>query len=374
VIPRSTTIGPEGRRLRKTLIVLGIIVVVGNLATTVIGRLVRGETVSGPPGSSYVSTALGSAALAELLESEGAVVNRLRHPYTRARLDPSETLALVEVGFSSFTDSEIATVGVFVEQGGRLVLAGSDPARLLATIGVDPEEPPRWAAGGPPTATAATIHVDEVPLGGRGQFTSWGRATPILEGEEGEVVAIEWGLEDGEVVWLADPTPLLNHGLADGDSAGFAMTLMAGRDVVFDEYRHGFGGESFWQLLPDRWAGTLVLLSIAALTGMVAYARRLGPPEDTERRLQPDRAAYVESVAAILGRTGPVREAIGPVRARVRRLLITRAGLGLDATDQELKAAAHDAGLDPDDMEAVLDPLGDPVPAGRALAQLSTRR
>lgn len=374
MIPRSTTIGAEGRRLRKVLMVLGLVLIIGNLTAFVVGGLVRGERVVGPPGSSYVTTAFGTAALAELLESEGDGVERLRAPYTTSRLDPTKTLLLIEVGLSSFSEAETAIVGQYLRDGGRLVLAGPDPDRIVASTGRGADEIPAWEPGGPTIAIGTHPDVGEVPLNGRGQFGSSNGATPILEGDEGEVVGVEWTVGRGVFVWLADSTPLQNTGLAGGDSAGLAMTLTGGRDVVFDEFRHGYGGDTFWQLLPDGWVGAIALLTFAAGAWGLAYGRRLGPPEDAERKLQPERAAYVESVAAILGRTGPPHEAIDPVRARVRRLLSNRAGLGPEATEDELRKAAHDAGVDPGDMEAVLDPLGDPVPAGRALAHISARR
>jgi hypothetical protein len=173
------------------------------------------------------------------------------------------------------------------------------------------------------------------------------------------------------VVWLADSAPLLNLGLALGDSAGLAVALLDGQAAVFDEYRHGFGGDSFWQALPDGWAATLLLLAVAGLAGMIAYARRLGPPEELERRLRPDRAAYIESVAAMLGRTGRLNESIRPVRARTRRLLATRAGLGQEPSDDALRRAGLAANLSSDEIEAVLDETGDPIAAGRALTRLS---
>ena len=374
MIPGSTTIGAEGRRLRRTLIGLAILLVVGNLATFVISRFIQGERVPGPAGSSYVTTALGTAAVAELFASEGLEVTRLRAPHTSDRLDPSDVLVLVEVGFAGFTDSESRVIGDFVDQGGRIILAGPDPGGLFAAMGRDLDDLPSWAAQGPSSAVSSLDGVDRVPLEGRGQLRGGVGVTSILDGDDGEAVAVVWREGDGDVIWLADPTPLLNQGLAEGDSAGFAMSLAGGRDVAFDEYRHGFGGEGFWQLLPKNWAGTLLLLGVAVLGGMIAYSRRLGPPEETERHLQPERGAYVESVAAILGRTGPVRDSIEPVRRRVRRLLIQRAGLGPDATDDELRDAAGIAGVALEEIGAALDPHGDPVNAGKALARLSMRR
>jgi hypothetical protein len=115
----------------------------------------------------------------------------------------------------------------------------------------------------------------------------------------------------------------------------------------------------------------LTLLALAGLAALTAYARRLGPPEIVERQLRPDRAAYIESVAAILGRTRRLQESIDPVRARARRLLATRAGLTHGASDDALRRAGEAANLTTEEIDAVLDDTGDPLNAGRALARLS---
>jgi hypothetical protein len=370
MIPRSTTITPEGRRIRAALLGAAGLIVIVNLLVWVLGNLTDSERVSGPDGSSYVTTAYGTAALAELFDSEGITVIRMRSPYNSSRLRPDQALLLVEAGFAEFADSELEAVTGLLQEGGRLVLAGPVPDHLLDVLGADL---PVWQVGGPTSsiATAALPGVDEVPLSGGASFSGTGRTTPVLVGDEGTPVGVSWEVGRGSVVWLADSAPLLNLGLALGDSAGLAVALLDGQAAVFDEYRHGFGGDSFWQALPDGWAATLLLLAVAGLAGMIAYARRLGPPEDLERRLRPDRAAYIESVAAMLGRTRRLNESIRPVRARTRRLLATRAGLGQEPSDDALRRAGLAANLSSDEIEAVLDETGDPIAAGRALTRLS---
>jgi hypothetical protein len=373
VIPKSTTITPEGRRIRKTLIILGIVLILGNLFTVTVGRLLRGDRVGGPPGSSYVTTAYGAAALAELLEDEGLTVDRLRAPFTPDRLDAATTLILAEVGVSGLADPEARAVDGFIREGGWMLLAGAEPSGLLSVIAPD-DGPPQWEPDGTQLATSALPGVGGIPLDGSGSFSESDGADSFLEDDDGVIVGITWDHGAGKVIWLADSTPLLNKGLAEGDSAGLVWSLIGERPVVFDEYRHGFGGDTFWQLLPDGWAGTLALLAVAGLAWMISYSRRLGPPEETTRKLQPERALYVESVAAILGRTMNIEDSIKPIRARFRRLLSTKAGLGPNPSDDELKSAAEALGLTATDVNAALDDTGDPVLAGKALSQLSSRR
>lgn len=370
VIPRSTTITPEGRKIRAGLLWSAALVAVVNLAVWILGSLTTGERISGPDGSSYVTTAYGSAALAELYAGEGESVTRLRSPYTTPRLRPNQTLLLVEVGFGEFAEPELAALTSFLDEGGRLVLAGPAPDELLDVLG---EDVPVWQVGGPTSATAsdALAGVGVVPLTGAASFAETGQAVSFLTASDGTSVGAGWEVGSGAVAWLADAAPLLNLGLGRGDSAGLAVALIGGREAVFDEYRHGFGGDSFLQALPGRWAGALLLGGVAGLALLIAYGRRLGPPEDVERKLRPDRAAYIESVAALLGRTKRLNESVKPIRIRVRRLLAIRAGLGQEPTDDEVRQAGRVANLGDEEIEAVLDETGDPLAAGRALAQLS---
>jgi hypothetical protein len=371
LIPASTTITPEGRRIGNFLLICGLVVVVGNLLALMLRGLGTGSQVTGPAGSSYVTTAFGTAAWTALLESEGIEVSRLRAPYQDRYLPVDSTLVLVGPGWTSFARSELAAVRRFVEGSGWLVVAGPAAPALFEALS---ETPPRWVPEGPTQAEAdqSLGDVGQVPLSGRGSLVSTARASVLLFGE-GKVAALEWGLGAGRIRWLADPTPLLNTGLAEGDSAGLSIALTGGRPVIFDEFRHGFGGDTFWQSLPDGWNITLMLLGVAGLAGLVAYGRRSAPVETERRRLQPERAEFVRSVAAIMGRSGRLEEAAEPVRRRARHLLMKRSGIGAAATAEDLAATARMSGLGADEFAAVMDPAGDPMVAGRALARLSKR-
>ncbi len=370
MIPPSTTLTPEGRKIRTLLLVAAALIVLVNLAVFVGGKLTAGQRVAGPDGSTYVTTAFGTAALAELLEGEDLTVSRLRAPYNASRLTPETTLLVVDIGFAGFAASELTAVTRFLEEGGRLVMAGPVPDDLLDVLG---DGLPEWKPSGPASAfgTEDLAGVGEVPLSGAGSFSQTGRVTPLLSADDGTPVGVAWSLGGGSITWLAYPTPLMNVGLARGHSAGLAVALVGGRPAMFDEYRHGFGGESLWQALPDGWTATIILLTVAGLAALTAYARRLGPPEMVERQLRPDRAAYIESVAAILGRTRRLNESIRPIRARARRLLAARAGLTQEASDDAFRRAGEAANLTTDEVEAVLDESGDAVATGRALARLS---
>jgi hypothetical protein len=110
---------------------------------------------------------------------------------------------------------------------------------------------------------------------------------------------------------------------------------------------------------------------------MVAAGRRLGPPEDEQRRLPPPRRVYVDSMAAALARTHRPADALAPLQRSAREALARRAGFADDpeaAHDAaRLRRAAADAGWPPAEIEALFAPLDDSermVAAGRALARV----
>jgi hypothetical protein len=372
VIPPSTTITDEGRRVRRFLLALLAVVIALNLARLGWERLFPSPQVSGPAGSSYVTTAYGAAAYAELLEETGHQVSRLRASWRGDRLRVPSTVVLIEPRWDSFAQTEIEALRRYLDAGGRLVIAGRVDPRLMEEL---TPLPPEWQPSGPEAATASPLlpGIGTVVLGGRGTFAAPGSATVLLAGPEGEAVMVRLQIGQGEVIWLADSTPLLNTGLSKADSAGLAVALAGGRRVVFDEYRHGYGGDGLVDSLPGGWAVTLLLLLAAGMVWMITYGRRLGPPEPRQRPLPPERSVFLDSVAGILGRTRPVSDAVEPVRARARRLLARRAGLGGDASREEMAHAGMALGLDEDEIAALFDEESAPARAGRVLAELERR-
>src|SRR5690606_41627142 len=72
-------------------------------------------------------------------------------------------------------------------------------------------------------------------------------------------------------------------------------------------------------IFPPSWRTMLLLGAAPLVFGLVAYGRRFGPPYDTERRLPPDRQAYLDAVAGILQRSGSRRTAAQILREEIGR-------------------------------------------------------
>ena len=371
MIPPSTTITEGGRRIRRTLVWLAAGVVALNLVVALSEAIFSEGRVSGPAGSSFVTTADGAAAFAGTLERLGTEVARLRTTVDEAVLGPDDTLALVAVGEAEYAPTEILALDEFVRNGGRLVIAGQ--AAVAASLLRDP---PEWRSEGAAQATVVgdAGDIETVALSGFGSLRPADSDEPLLVAEDGSTVAVTRPIGSGEVVWLADAGPFFNAVIGRADTAAALVGIVGpGRRVVFDELRHGYGeGGGLWQIIPPGWKVALVLGGITLVATLASYGRRLGPPQDEHRRLAPSRAAYLEAVGGIMARAGGVRESVMVIREEALRILATRAGPGGDVT-----AEARRAGLGGHEAAAVLGDAHDEetlVAVDRALATLTEER
>jgi hypothetical protein len=231
---------------------------------------------SGPPSSSYATTPDGLAAWAALLERAGHDVRRIRGPLDKHPIPQAQTVVLVDG--SLLPARERRALATFVRGGGRAVLAG--PAAVDALGAALPS----------------------------------GRA-PVRE-RRGR----------GELTLLGDAGPLRNRALGRGANAALALMLAGApaRRVAFVESVHGYHEARGLGALPSGLRWCLGLLGLAALVGIVARGRRLGPPEAEADEPAPARRAHVDALAAALARTRDREQAL-PVAAR-------RAGLSEDET------------------------------------------
>lgn len=369
MIPPSTTITPSGRRLRTTLLWLAAGVVALNVIVWVASSLSGGGAVSGPGGSSFVTTSSGTAALAGTLNRLGVEVRRSRLPLDERAMDGDATVVIVDVDGADYSSSELNALEAHLLAGGRLVVAGHTTMveRLL-----DP--PPRWRSDG--AATASTGGGVGAPAGAVVALSGFGSLEPaepdttVLATGDGTVVAVSRPVGAGTFVWVADSFPFRNEGIGQHDSAVVLAALLDPTGpVVFDEYRHGYRQEGgLWSLLPAGWQLALLLGAVVALVGLIAYGRRLGPPHDRQRRLPPGRELFLEAVAGMLARSASTAEALEAIRREARRRLEERA----PHTDPASAAVA--VGLEADEIEAVLGTGADDdtlVTADRALATLN---
>jgi uncharacterized protein DUF4350 len=356
-------------RTPRTVMVGGAVLAVLTLISTAPER----GSGTDSPSSSYSTGPTGSGAYAEVLARFDHPVERIRGGLDQARLDPDSTLVILD---AELTEAEVPVVAGFLRAGGRVVAGGVLADGWLGDVVDDPpsfgDRPVEVAV--PPGPAPETEGVATVRLGGLGSFAEPGGLEPLLGERDGPVVAAAGVVGDGRLVVLADTTPLSNLLLGVADNAAFGLGAVgpAGTPVAFAEGPHGYGSGKGLAALPGRWRLALLGLALSAGVWLVARSRRLGPPEDEFRDLAPRRRAYVDALAATLGRTGHPVVAAEPVRLRARSLLARRAGLPPDATDDALRPAAARLGLPADEVEALVGMHGDAgvLAAGRALARL----
>lgn len=331
----------------------------------------------GPLGSSFSTAPEGLGAYAELLRGEGHPIARLREAPAVARLDPRDTVVVIEPEGLSAGDAR--ALGRFVRAGGRLLAGGREPdAWLEALLERRPSWDERGEATARPLAPAPEVAgVSLVGAAGEGSWRARGDTVAVLGRADRSLLTVA-DRGRGRIALLADTSPLHNRRLASADNAalGLALAGRAPRRVVFAESVHGFGRTGL-AALPDRWRWALGGLAAAALVLMAAKARRLGPPQRSARELAPPRSDYAYALAGALARTQRPGEAIEPVRTAARARLARRAGLDAHGGDQQLRAVAERAGLDPEEREAILgrvDSEHGAMAATRGLARLGGPR
>ncbi len=365
-------------RTRQALKVLGVLAAAAVIVAAAINQLTPSS--SGPTSSSYASSADGLGAYAELLAKLGHGVSRLRVAPSRAALDPRQTVVFLDPNL--VLRSDVAALRRFVVAGGRLIAGGREPGAWLSElIGDAPSWRPTGAtASRPLLPVPETAGVDLVQSAGEGSWADPGATLPAVGGPRRSLLTVIT-LGSGRIELLADPSPLQNRLLADADNAQLGLGLAGepGRPVAFEEAAHGYGSSRGLAALPTRWKWALLGLVGAALLGVAARFRRLGPPAPAATPAPPPRRVHVEALASALARTDRPGEAAEPVRRQLRSLVLRRAGVagGAGPDAEVLTEAAQRLGLDPDEVRVALAPEladDDVLTAGTALSKLSGTR
>lgn len=326
------------------------ILIVGNLALRFIGTL-TGGTPGGPRSSSYATSRHGAAAYAELLGRAGHPVFQVRTSPHSSPINPATTVFLLDP--PAVGPQDLDALRTFVRRGGRLIAAGLSQQEMRRLVSRVPERAP-----GPPI-----VHEDGLAIR-TGGATVW----------RGENLVAVRHVGDGSVVFLADASPLQNRLLGSADNAAFGLGLALPRDraVLFLESYHGYGSGSGTGLsaLPLAWQLLLAGLGLAGIVYAIARGRRFGPPEKEGRSLPPPRREYVDSLAAVVGRSKRRDAAVEPVRREAREELLRRASL---PPDGDLGFAAKRLGFADEDVEALLRPAetdDDVLALGRAATRI----
>ena len=360
-------------------VVTVVVLVIGlNLLVEGVTVITGGRGPGGPTSSSYATADDGLAAFAELVGRRGHPVRQLRVPLDEAGLDPGWTVVLADP--SDVSAEEAEALVAFLGAGGRLLAAGPTAAPLVGgLLGGGLEWDGRGVETARPLAPVPEVAgVSRVQTAGGGHWSDAGASLPAL-GEGDRVLLTVTSTGPGRVVALADASPLQNRLLARADNAAFALAAVGGpgRPVAFAEAQHGYGRQTGLGAIPSRWRWAVALGFVAAVVWMWSRGRRLGPPDEVERAQAPPRRAYVEAMAAALARTRQPDVVVADLQDRARRRLAERAGVGSGAAESDLRRVARDAGLPPDEVDALFRPARsgvDELAVGRALAHLTEIR
>ena len=326
----------------------------------------RPVLVSGP--GTWSNSAVGHRAFVDLLERAGFPVE-VRRRNVAEPADGSRLLVLLQPRRGRFEPDALASLGV--ARSVLLVLpkwTGNahperpgwlDAATLLHTTEVDailrklkptegiyrPTMEPRWQ---PEPFGVRPELVHPQLLFARG-------LRPIVESDRGTLVA---ELERGEqrIRILSDPDILSNHGIAKGNNAVLALSLVEsllrpGGAVLVDESMHMKHARAFVPprslrraLVEPPFVVVTVLFVVSVLVLVLAAAGRFGAPRPAPRALAFGHAALLDNMASLLASGRHGREILRRYHELVKHEVLRRIHAPPDSSDDDLAARLDRAG------------------------------
>jgi hypothetical protein len=302
---------------RSSVTPVAILVVVLAVLVAVIVIAGPGSSADDDPSSTANGRA-GTLALYDWLPATGAGVHRI---YSAFDLGGTDVLISADpLDDYAYTAGDDATLTSFLEGGGEVVLAISDPASVAAVL--DPlgiaAQPSDLASATPTQPFPGSAGVASVPLAAPGEATSgsvWtfsggGSLVPLLGGPQAPVAAaVRVGA--GRLYLVGSEYPLSNDGLRRGGSAAFVLGLVdsaRGDRVGFDEVHHlgtaGSGDQGLTAVFQGPLLTAVLLAVLVVLAYLVTSGRRLGRPlprRDPAR--VPSVLEHIEAVGHLLSRS-----------------------------------------------------------------------
>src|SRR6185437_5025548 len=234
----------------------------------------------------------------------------------------------------------------FIAGGGRVIAAGMIGGMFLPENSSEFNPGPKrlskeYGALTPSAITRAAPKVSLLP------FASWSKATAIpLYGTKDAVYAVQMPHGQGEIIWLASPTPFTNAGIQLSNNLEFVLAALGDRQqtrVLFDEYVHGYGDHNrrYGKSHPLRTALLLQSL-VLAIAVLFTFSRRSGPlrPVPPPSRLAP--LEFVETLGGLYQQAGAAAVAVDVYYQRFQYWIARRLGLNKNATPEEIAKAVRD--------------------------------
>jgi len=341
------------------------------LAVMVLAVVIAGPGASAADDpSSTANGRAGTLALYDWLPATGAGVHRI---YSEFDLGGTDVLISADpLDDYAYTSGDDATLTAFLDGGGEVILAVSDPTSVAAVL--DPlgiaAQPSDLTSAAPAQPFPGSAGVSSVPLTASGEATSgsvWtfsggdGNLVPLL-GDPAAPAAAAIRVGAGRLYLLGSEYPLSNDGLRRGSSAAFVLGLVGsgrGGRVGFDEVHHlgtaGAGDQGLGAVFQGPLLAAVLLAVLVVLAYLVTSGRRLGRPlprRDPAR--VPSVLEHIEAVGHLLSRSRE-RGAVAGRYAEELKLRVGRAtGVEPRLPDPDFAAALAGFGKDRARAAAVL--------------------
>ena len=348
-----------------------VAILVAVLAVMVLAVVIAGPGASAADDpSSTANGRAGTLALYDWLPATGAGVHRI---YSEFDLGGTDVLISADpLDDYAYTSGDDATLTAFLDGGGEVILAVSDPTSVAAVL--DPlgiaAQPSDLIRAAPAQPFPGSAGVSSVPLTASGEATSgsvWtfsggdGNLVPLL-GDPAAPAAAAIRVGAGRLYLLGSEYPLSNDGLRRGSSAAFVLGLVGsgrGDRVGFDEVHHlgtaGAGDQGLSAVFQGPLLAAVLLAVLVALAYLVTSGRRLGRPlprRDPAR--VPSVLEHIEAVGHLLSRSRE-RGAVAGRYAEELKLRVGRAtGVEPRLPDPDFVAALAGFGEDRARAAAVL--------------------
>ena len=247
--------------------------------------------------STYDYGVAGFAALYDLLGREGVQVSRFESPLLALQNKNGTFVLAGDAALMSLALDKQAqkALSTWVRSGGRLVLLGT-----------------------PVFSRDALREALNLPKrDGRG-------AAVLRDGRDATAYAYTRG--KGTIIAVSSTAPFDNAHIARARNAQFAYAVFAnGSPIMFDERVFGFANDkSTWDVLPQPVRVAAILLAVALLLGIAGNIVRFAPPVDVSERHVRDTSEYLQSLAAMLRRSGAKRDVVERFCSAIENIAGTR--------------------------------------------------
>jgi hypothetical protein len=398
------------------LVVLGVLIILN--AVTYVREEKTQDSELAPNRSTYHSGPTGSRALYDFLSESGYKVMRWRE-LTDKLLNGSgqkvQTFVVIGRTQLPFTEQQAASLLLWVQRGGRLVLIDRRPENLLLpkseewTISVvelnfpgtnvDPSSPKemtenvealqpvqatlftREIQAVMPSRFASSINILDKDKKGEQQTAEHGRGNvpkphkdstppeaaklaspaPVVHiANDRKALLVDYAYGLGRIVVLSDPYIVANGGIGLKDNLQLAINMLTTTDglIAFDEYHQGRGitqnaFASYFSGTPVLAIGAQIILLVLIL--LWTRARRFARPLPLVQIDRRSSLEFVASMAELQERSRAFDLAIENIYSRTRRVLARHAGVDYNSPRAEIaKRVASRSAIDAHWLETLM--------------------